>query len=128
LSPRLFRIGTQNDVASMSWIRGVPAEPPRQPRADELLVEAPGVGQVNLGEEAAVPIPACRLDGDHLPECERRGVLRGALAVGLPALRRVDATEPDDLGSADPEDGERVAVGDADDPGGERLRRRRPGE
>jgi hypothetical protein len=48
-----------------------------------------------------------------------------AVAVGLAALGRVDATEADDHGVAQAEDGERVAVGDADDGADERLGRRR---
>jgi hypothetical protein len=48
-----------------------------------------------------------------------------AVAVGLAALGRVDATEADDHGVARAEDGERVAVGDADDGADERLGRRR---
>jgi hypothetical protein len=75
-----------------------------------------------------VTIAARRLDGDQLPERERRRVLFRAVSVGLATLRRVDANEPDDLGSAAPKDGERVAVGDADDPAGERLGRRRPAQ
>ena len=120
--PRLGLEGGKNGIPR------VPPEPPRQSDPDQLLAEAPAVGQADLGQEAAVPIPARRFDDDHLSERECRGELSGALAVSLAALRSVDTEEPDDLRSVDPEDRERVAVGDVDDPAGEPLGRRRAGQ
>jgi hypothetical protein len=104
----------------------VPPEPPGEAGPDELLVEAPAIRQANLCQQAPMSITPCRLDGDHLPERERRRVLLRALPVSLPALRGVDAAEPDHLATAVPEHADRVAVGDADDRAGEGLRRRRP--
>jgi hypothetical protein len=92
-------------------VGGVAAEPPGGAGADELLAEAPAVGEADLAEESAVAVALGYLDGDQLAERERRRVLLRSLAVGLAALRGVDAAQPDHLGAAGPEDGERVAVG-----------------
>jgi hypothetical protein len=55
-------------------------------------------------------------------------VLLRASRIRLAALGGVDPAEPHDRGTAAAKDRERVPVADADDPAGERLGRRRPGQ
>jgi hypothetical protein len=95
---------------------------------DQLLAEAPAVGQTNLGDESPVAVALVAVDGHDLAEGQPREVLLRASRIRLATLGGVDAAESDDLGSATPTDGERVPVGDADDPAGEQLGRRRPGQ
>ena len=102
----------------------IPPEPPRVPSPDQLLAEAPAVGETDLGDESSVAVALFALDGHDLAEGQPREVLLRAGRIRLASLRGVDPAEPDDLRSARPKDGERVPVSDADDPPGERLGRR----
>jgi hypothetical protein len=107
------------------WVGQIPSEPPRVTSPDQLVAQAPAVGQADLRDDSPVAVARVAVDGHDLAEGQRREVLPRAGRIRLAALRGVDPAEPDDLGSASSEDGERVAVGDTDDPAGERLGRRR---
>ena len=99
----------------------IPFEPPRVTSPDQLLAQAPAVGETDLGDESSVAVALFALDGHDLAEGQPREVLLSAGRIRLASLGGVDPAEPDDLRSARPKHGERVPVSDADDLPGERL-------
>ena len=96
------------------------ASPPRHPNPDHLAVQRIAVREDHLGHGAAITDLIPLADGHILAEHHLgRNLLRPAAEV-LPGLGGIHGMEADlDLPVLGGEDGERVAVGDADYLGGE---------
>ena len=78
-------------------VRRIPPVPPREPRSDQLVIQAPPVWQEYHAHGAPIAVTIHNLHGDGLGKDKAGYELLGTLAEGLPLFRAVDAAQPDDL-------------------------------
>jgi hypothetical protein len=97
--------------------RCITAKPPAKPRPHNSVIEIAAVGQKHQGDWSAITISVQNSQGDGLPEHQAGGELFGAIAERLPRFGAVDSPEADPRRLIAQEDGDRVAIGNADDAG-----------
>ena len=95
-------------------VRRIPPVPPREPRFDQLVIQAPPVWQEYQAHRAPIAISIHDLHGDSGAEDQLRRELLGAVAERLALLRAVDAVEPNAFALAVVQHGDGVAVRDTD--------------
>jgi hypothetical protein len=92
----------------------VAAEDPSEPLPDQLLVDQ-GIADLDKGNGPAIAVFGDRLHFHHLGEDEGGGSVFRRPPEALPLLRAVDPVKADLFGLSVVEDGNRIAVGYADD-------------